>query len=59
MATRRKLQALLEEQKRTKAALKASEALPNITGEIAHIGGGELDAATLAVLRTDQVKEIH
>jgi hypothetical protein len=55
MATRRKLQTPLEEQKRTKAALKASEALPNTAGEIARIGGGELDAATLAVRWTAQV----
>jgi GAF domain-containing protein len=59
MATRRALQALLAEQKRTEAALRASEALLNTTGEIARIGGWELDAATLAVRWTDQVYAIH
>lgn len=59
MATRRALQAVLEEQKRTEAALRASQALLNTTGELARIGGWELDAATLAVRWTDQVYVIH
>lgn len=59
MESRRALQALLDEQKSTDAALRASEALLNTSGEIARTGAWELDAATPAVRWTDQVYAIH
>ncbi len=58
-ASQSALKALLEEQRRTEAALRASEALLKSTGDIARIGSWELDAVTLAVRWTDQVYVIH
>jgi PAS domain S-box-containing protein len=49
----------ITERKRVEDALKKSEALLKRTGEIARVGGWEMDAETLAVTWTEETFHIH
>ena len=56
---RRALDELLASQRQIEDALRASETLLNTTGEIARIGGWELELPRLALRWTEQTFRLH